>query len=400
MQKLLTLTMLAATALASCASLDPAAVSDNRLRGVLLAESTTPDGAELSWRAYPGNAGKPRIERTTTTTRVVARIGMKVSPVDRKRATSIGATPFTGVWIDRVDDGLPANRAGLVPGDIVLAVAGEAVSSAEQFQDAIARHAAPDQPLLLTVRLDRRPGEDFDRDPSTEVTITPMADQVRESNTDSISLDRSTGVQTYTGLQAAALDPELAGEVYGDEGEAVLVTGVVAGSPAYMAGLRAGDRIRTIDGLPVGSLQDLNDAVLARVRGQYPDATTLDLAFRGTSTSTAQPRTDAIQVTVDGPLGPHATEFDVTRNVDRRTQFYVPILTNYESRVNRSKWSFLHFIFQFGFTHRARYHPSSTRQPIRTSEFSLFPFGMFEVDHGVDSSEYTFLWFIDFEVDN
>jgi hypothetical protein len=203
-------------------------------------------------------------------------------------------------------------------------------------------------------------------------------------------------VQTYTGLQVASIEPDLARSIYGTNQPVVLVTGVVTGSPAYYAGLRAGDRVVKIEGRAVESIQDVRNAVFARVHSAYPTAPAHDLALGRSDPIAGGGIEGDIPIEVDGPLGAHQASVAVSDAVDGSSQFYIPILVDYESQAHRSEFGFLNFIFQFGFNYDSRVRPSTTRAPIETSRLSILPLGMFEVHHGVAESQYTLFWFIKF----
>jgi hypothetical protein len=399
MNKLQSLAIACCAALASCSSFDTMIVSDNVNRGVQLAESNRDDGSSSVWRAYPGNNAKPRIELTAVSYNFVPKIGLRVVPVTRQRAEASGATPFRGVWVERVTNNLPADKAGIVRGDIVLRVDDVDVTSTEQFTDLILSRGVPDQPLSLTIHRKRRPGDAIDEDGSTTIAISPTGNKIRKSSTDSFPLEESKGVQAYTGMQMAIVTPDLAQKIYDIEESVALVTGVIAGSPAYYAGLRAGDRILKVDGESVHSIQDVRDAVLARVHNMQANAPMYDLAMHRKEPIADGGRSDDIQIEVDGPLGPHQATLGISASISNRSRFYIPIVVDYEAHAHQTDFGFLNFIFQFGFNYRSRVRPSATRAPVETSSLSILPLGMFQVHHGLTRSDYTLFWLIRFGSD-
>lgn len=399
MNKLLLLLTAGCTTFASCTSFDRTRLSDNINRGVRLAEVTTDDGTREVWRAYPGNDTQPRIEKTSTRVRVVPHIGVFVKDVDRERAETSGATPWRGVWIQRVVSGEPADRAGIVRGDIVLSIGDTDVNSSKQFLDLLANLDAK-QPLSLLLRQKRKPGTAIDAEHTVVVPVTPIGKKLRESTTDSFPLEHSKGVQSYTGLQVAAVAPDLAKSIYGTEQPITLVTGIVTGSPAYNAGLRAGDQVTKVDGRPVQSVQDVRDAVLARVHEVLPTAPTYDLTADRTEPLNSGRRADDIQLEVNGPLGMHEASLAISDDVTEKSRFYIPIVVSYSAQANRTRVGFLNFIFQFGFNYTSRSYPSATRAPIESSRLSILPLGMFEINHGVSGSHYRLFWLINFGSDS
>jgi len=399
MNKLQLLAIACCAAFTSCTFHDRMVFSDNITRGVKLAEATTEDGTKQIWRAYPGNDTNPRIEKTSTMVQTVPHLGVNAEDVDRKRAKATGATPWQGVWISRVSNGQPADRAGIARGDIVLQLNGKDVTSTEQFQDLILSTNL-ELPISLRVRQHRKAGAAIDSEQVVTIEVKAKGKKVRNSTTDSIPLEHSKGVQTYTGLQVAMVNADLAKKIYGNNEAVTLVTGVVTGSPAYDAGLRAGDRVLKVDGRPAQSVQDVRDAVLARVQSLTPDSPTYDLATSRTTPLNSGLRTDGIQFEVDGPLGIHQATMEVSDSITDRSRFYIPIIANYTSHANRTRVGFLNFIFQFGFNYRSRVYPSATRARNESSHLSILPLGMFEISHGINSSRYTLFWLINFGSDS
>lgn len=75
-------------------------------------------------------------------------VGMRLVTIDPELAAREGYPVAHGVLVDRVDDGSPAARAGIVAGDILTAVDGRAVDSREDLSTAY-YSVPPATPLLL-----------------------------------------------------------------------------------------------------------------------------------------------------------------------------------------------------------------------------------------------------------
>ena len=84
--------------------------------------------------------------------KVVVRVTPVVSSADRFEIGDIGALPNVHPSIRAVNAGEPADRAGLKPGDVVLAVNGEPIVFSAQLKSAIEKH--PDQPITLWIQRD------------------------------------------------------------------------------------------------------------------------------------------------------------------------------------------------------------------------------------------------------
>ena len=78
-------------------------------------------------------------------------LGMRLVTIDPELAVREGYTVAHGVLVDRVDDGSPAARAGVVAGDLLTAVDGRSVASREDLSTAY-YSVPPGTPLLLELR--------------------------------------------------------------------------------------------------------------------------------------------------------------------------------------------------------------------------------------------------------
>lgn len=169
-------------------------------------------------------------------------------------ASAASATPTpgaqTGVLILDVEPGGPADRAGLVRGDILLEVDGEPVRSLADLRAILSRHRPGD-----TVRMTVRHGD--------------------ERRVRSVTLGNRNG-QAYLGVVVAP-EPGAIGRwgwipfrLWGrlrPPVSGVLILSVEAGSPAERAGLRAGDWITAVDGQGLGPGDDLAERIGAHRPG-------------------------------------------------------------------------------------------------------------------------------------
>jgi serine protease Do len=171
-----------------------------------------------------------------------------------------------GVFIETVRPDSPAAKAGLQASDVVIEFDGERVRSLRQFTRLVAE-TPPDRAVRTTVVRDGR---------QSELSVTPVAGgfditfdgrrlregiegltaRIPDFNFD-LDFDSGPGAASRArlGVTVQELTPDLA--AYFGAADGLLVAAVVENSPAFRAGLKAGDVIASVNGRSVGSTNDL-----------------------------------------------------------------------------------------------------------------------------------------------
>ncbi|GJM22657.1 MAG: hypothetical protein DHS20C15_25720 [Planctomycetota bacterium] len=367
-------------------------VTMHRSNSTLLLSESGENGEGLSYRALPSWRDAPRIQRTESRRVQQAVIGLRVADLDADIAESLGAPPWRGVFVERVERNSAGLAAGLRVGDVLIEAAGERVHSRGQLNDLVRTHMQPGEPTILVVERWASSSDDAPRE-RVEIELRPDAREVLDEVTETFQLESAPGVQRLTGLQLGGVSEDLSAQIWGRSAKTVLITNVSPGSPAYEAGLRAGDRVLQVDEAPVSELDDIVRAVAVRAEregyhlreGEQP---------RVRSTGGTPDRSGRLKLDVSGPLGDHQARVAIDDELDEDVDVSIPILFDYASGIDHTHWSFLDFIFQFGFNYRSSVQHSQTREAAETSSLSLFPFGMFEFSSSPNHSETTLFWFI------
>ena len=157
--------------------------------------------------------------------REVPELGLRLRPVTRKIAAALHIAD-TGLLVDHVAAGGIAERGGLRPGDVVLAMEGAVLAQAGDLALAIEARAS-DHPGLTVVRAGAILRLALDLSPRRPVLAKMAAGAV------------AGRIGSYS----------LAGLGISRDGDRV--TGLTPGSPGAFAGLAPGDRILALDGWPV-----------------------------------------------------------------------------------------------------------------------------------------------------
>lgn len=144
--------------------------TSGRLIGINTAiYSRTPGGASLGIGfAIPASTAKQVLEQIVQTGQVIRGwIGVGVQDMTKEAASSLGLPDVRGALITGVVRGTPADKAGVRPGDILVAVEGKAITSASTMLNSIAalkpgtqasiKVRRAEQELALKVTVGQRP---------------------------------------------------------------------------------------------------------------------------------------------------------------------------------------------------------------------------------------------------
>ena len=173
-----------------------------------------------------------------------ARLGVAVQEVNQTLADSFKLPSPEGALVSSVEKGGPAERAGLQPGDVIRAADGQRIVSSADLP-AIVSMAKPGDALKLDVW---RKGE-------AKSLSAKLGDAGAKPA--SVAQAGDDAAQGKLGLALRALRPSEKQEVGVDSG---LLIQQVAGASA-MAGVQAGDVLLSVNGTPVGSVEQVREVV-------------------------------------------------------------------------------------------------------------------------------------------
>src|SRR5216117_943816 len=184
--------------------------------------------------SIPINQAKEVMRQLIASGRVVRGwLGIAIQDVTDELAGTFGVKE--GVLVAEVMKGGPAEAAGVRQGDVIVELNGAPIKEVPELQRRVAA-VAPGQPVRLKVIRERKPV-------ALSVTVTEMP--AEEPVLAGAPEDEGWGlsVESLSGDAAAQLGLTIAA--------GLLVTDVVAGSPADKAGLRRGDVIVEVGKKPV-----------------------------------------------------------------------------------------------------------------------------------------------------
>jgi serine protease Do len=181
---------------------------------------------------------------------VRGRIGVSIQDMNAEFAESFGVDPPRGALVSMVDPGGPADKAGIKPGDVILAVNGVNIDRYGELSSRIS-NMRPGSVARLTIWRNRRPLE-------LEVRVALYAEKPERTASLEQPGHRSNQAARL-GLTVRALTPD---EKRQAQTQGNLLVEQAAG-PAASAGVEPGDIILGVDGRAVRSPEELEKAATA-----------------------------------------------------------------------------------------------------------------------------------------
>jgi serine protease Do len=187
------------------------------------------------------------------------RIGVGITNVNRDLAESLGLGKPQGAAVLNVEEGSPAAKAGLQPGDIILKIDGRPVEGSSELSRTI-RGMKPGTKVRLSVWHDGKPRE-------TSLTVTEFKDQDEAAQATSSEPKSEAAKPGKLGLAVVDIPAEQKKALKLPGGVAV----ETAEGPAANAGIQQGDVILRVNNTDITSVKSFNDA-LAKLDPKKPVA--------------------------------------------------------------------------------------------------------------------------------
>ncbi|MGI9070202.1 MAG: PDZ domain-containing protein [Bryobacteraceae bacterium] len=199
-------------------------------------------------------------------------LGVSLADVDADRAKILKLEEPRGVEIIKVEEGSPAEKAGIKPGDVLLSYNGENILGAQQLGRLV--RETPERRKVkvqlwrdgrtqtLTVITESRGSHDFDMDtelrrlyvPGQEETFNRLRARLLNMAPEIPNPMLMWSIPAL-GIECEPVDSQLA-EYFGVN-RGMLVRSVAKGSPAEKVGLKAGDVLTSIGGRAITNSHDI-----------------------------------------------------------------------------------------------------------------------------------------------
>jgi serine protease Do len=175
-------------------------------------------------------------------------LGVQFQPVSAAVAASLGLDDQGGALVADVVEASPAERAGLRTGDVILSVSGQRLDDPKDLPRIIAGTSAGTELEMTILRTGK------ERSITVEIG--------RSENEVLASVDDVSSPSEGLGMQLSRLDETTRQQLgFTADHQGVLVTAVANDTPAAKAGIRRGQLITMVGQQPVGSPDEVVDAI-------------------------------------------------------------------------------------------------------------------------------------------
>jgi serine protease Do len=215
------------------------------LRGQVVGIDTAinPQGKGIGF-AIPIDAVRDVLPQLISTGRVArGRIGVVIQGMDDDLAKAVGLDHPHGALVEEVENGGPADKAGVKTGDVILALDGQSIGRSEDLPRLVARHA-PGTHVTVRVLHDKH-----ERD--VDLSLVALKDDGTEN-----------GGTTQNGPGATSTDRGALGIAVEDQDGHAVVVRVQPGGPAD-GKLQPGDVIEEVNHQPALGAGDVSSKVHA-----------------------------------------------------------------------------------------------------------------------------------------
>lgn len=294
-------------------------------------------------------------------------VGLEVEELGKEKAEQRGVAPFSGVLVKTVRRASAAAEAGFQVGDVLLRAGEAPVVYRGQWQEIVAGWRVGAEVTCQVLR-----GQQ-------ELALTLVVAGRTETATtrEEVALEAPALTQPpYAGVTLRGIPPAYAQRIFGSSAPVVVVSAVEVGSPAWLAGVRGGDRILTVDGQAAPDVHQL-----AR-----------DIAVRGAEGQSMQ------WVVTRGGGGPssgsHTAELAL-RNYREGMRIWVPFVFWMDQKADTDQWTAGPLGLLVG--NRNQYVADTRTRQLKTRNIFHAVLGLVHVDSAPDRTRVRLLWFIQFE---
>ena len=198
--------------------------------------------------AIPMNLAKGIINQLKSSGEVTRGwLGVGIQDLNSELKKYYGIEDDGGVLVTQVFEGDPAEKGGIQPNDIIIAVDGQTVTSVRELSG-----------IIANTRVGKRTAVTYLRDGKKKTVYVELS----KRQDDELQARKETKTSDDIGMQLMDLTAEKAAQFGYEEGESgVLVVNIAPNSKAADAGVKRGDLIKEINHEKIGSVKDYNKTI-------------------------------------------------------------------------------------------------------------------------------------------
>jgi serine protease Do len=180
---------------------------------------------------------------------VRGQLGVIIQEMTRDLAKQFGLSEPEGVLVSQVNEGSPAEKAGLEAGDVIIRYDGKEANSVRQLRNLVAA-TTPGTKVRIEILRDGK-----------SQTLSATIGTQTASTLRGVPSAEGADELAKLGLTVQTLTPDLARQLDVQATKGAVITEVGQGSLASLAGLQKGDVIVEADRQPVSNVADLEQAI-------------------------------------------------------------------------------------------------------------------------------------------
>jgi serine protease Do len=198
--------------------------------------------------AIPVNVAKPLVPQLISRGEVTrGYLGVSMQPITREMARAMKLENSKGALVADVVPGSPADKAGILRGDVIVAFNNKAVEEPRDLSSLVANTPVGQEVNVSVLR---------------DGTKRQLAVKVEKLGSREAKVEESgQPFQGKWGLALQDLSPGMAGQPPSKADRGVLVANVQPGSPADLAGIHQGDIILGINRQAVNSVKEAKETI-------------------------------------------------------------------------------------------------------------------------------------------
>ncbi len=291
-------------------------------------------------------------------------LGLQLLELDGQAAAHRGVQAFSGLLVQGVYPKSSAGQAGVLAGDVLLSLDGKPTVYLAQVAD-IELSLVPDNVVVAKVL---RGQAELDLDLVTK----RMREKVNDSQDIELEHAPPSGQRPFAGVGLRGIPAVWCEKIFGHPCNAVIVTSVEVGSPAWLAGVRGGDVIEQVDGAPVPPVAEL----LRRIQEQGSDGASMHWSVRR------------------GPEYAHEAEIELA-DYSGEANVWIPFVFGLSNGVYQDSWR----VGPFGLlmNNRNHYVADTSSRLVKTRNVWNALLGLLHVESSPTETEVRLLWIIRFE---